>query len=248
MNVLHSHRLLAIRDRFPHTTLLNVSAHRFFGCPVLLLPVPTPRVGVACAHLRWSIRTTWPPHFHLRQPMPWCPSCWFSALLRHSSFALHTNFSILRSIFRWQVWTIICSFTWSDRVWAPYNRTGNSPGFHDGFLVSRFWNLSASISYRVLNLFQAIPILLLIYFPEFLRSGISCPTFVCSGTYSRASPFSLILISALFVITLVCFVLILVQHLCLVCNVQNVWLLSNGKNGYAKSAQCYFIAHCLVYW
>ena len=131
--------------------------------------------------------------------------CLTSALVTPS---LHTNFSILRSIFRWQVWTIICSFPWSDRVWAPYNKTGNSPGFHDGYFVSRFWNLSAIINCKLLNLFQAIPILLLIYFPELLRNGISCPRYVCSGTYSGASPFSLIPVSALFVITLVCFVLI----------------------------------------
>jgi hypothetical protein len=55
---------------------------------------------------------------------------------------------------------------------------------------------------------QAIPILILNYFPELLRNGISCPKYVCSESYSRASPFSLIPISALFAITLVCFVLI----------------------------------------
>lgn len=39
------------------------------------------------------------------------------------------------------------------------------------------------------------------------RLDISCPTYVCSGTWSNVSSFSLIFISALFVFTLVSFVL-----------------------------------------
>jgi hypothetical protein len=38
-----------------------------FGRPVLLSPILTSHTDVACAHLRWSILATWPPHYNLRQ-------------------------------------------------------------------------------------------------------------------------------------------------------------------------------------
>ena len=151
----------------PSSTCLPIgsSVAQFFFClflgPALVQLVP---IGVGPFLPHGLPISTWDSRCHGVLHVGSLPS--FG--IRPSS--LHTTFSILRSIFRWQVWTIICSFPWSDRVWAPYNRTGNSPGFHDGFFVSRFWNLLG------LNLFQAIPFLLLIYFPELLRNGISCPT------------------------------------------------------------------------
>jgi len=77
---------------------------------------------------------------------------------------------------------------------------------------------------RPLNLFQATPVLLLISFPAFSQKDISCPRCVHSGTYSRASPFSSISISAPFVITLVVFYIGLVQLLCSVLLVLSLFL------------------------
>lgn len=73
-----------------------------------------------------------------------------------------------------------------------------------------------------MNLSQAIPILFLIYFSKLSQSDVSCLKYVCSGTYSRVSSFSLTSISALFVISLIIFVSIctpssLLSFVCLFC-------------------------------
>jgi hypothetical protein len=65
-----------------------------------------------------------------------------------------------------------------------------------------------------LNLFQATPVHLLISFSTFSQEGISCPRCVHSETYSGASAFNLIFISALFVITLFLLYVVFVQRLC----------------------------------
>lgn len=49
--VLHLHRLFAVRDHCPPAAVLNVSAHQVFCPPVLLLPILTSHIDVACAHL-----------------------------------------------------------------------------------------------------------------------------------------------------------------------------------------------------
>jgi hypothetical protein len=54
-------RFLAARDHCPPATILNVSAHRVFGRPILLLPVLTSHTDVARGHLLWSILATWSP-------------------------------------------------------------------------------------------------------------------------------------------------------------------------------------------
>ena len=97
--VLHSRLFLAVRDHCP-AALLKVCAHWVFGRSVLRLPNLTSHTDVACAYLRWSILATWPPHFHSNcEPLTRFPSCWFCALLQHSSLLLHTTCSILRSMF-----------------------------------------------------------------------------------------------------------------------------------------------------
>ena len=94
MCVLHSRLFLAVRDHCP-AALLKVSAHLVFGRPVLLLPNLTSHTDVACAHLRWSILATWPPHFHLNcEPLTRCPSCWFSALPQHSSLCCSIQLAV----------------------------------------------------------------------------------------------------------------------------------------------------------
>jgi hypothetical protein len=50
MCALHLHQFLAVRDHCP-ATVLNVSAYGVFGPPVLLLPILTSHIDVACAHL-----------------------------------------------------------------------------------------------------------------------------------------------------------------------------------------------------
>jgi hypothetical protein len=72
------------------------------------------------------------------EPLPRCPSCWFSFLFHHSSLSHHTTCSIIRSIFRWQVWSTIFSFSVSDHVWAPYNSTGNMQDSRTSLLISSF--------------------------------------------------------------------------------------------------------------
>jgi hypothetical protein len=75
-----------------------------------------------------------------REPLPRSPSRWFSALLQLSSLcrSIHPTCSILRSIFRWQVWSILFSFSVKDHVWAPYNGTGNTQDSRTSFFVSVF--------------------------------------------------------------------------------------------------------------
>ena len=48
-------QVLALREYSPPATLLNVSAHRVFGRPILLSPILTSHTDAACAHLRGSI-------------------------------------------------------------------------------------------------------------------------------------------------------------------------------------------------
>ena len=61
-------------------------------------------------------------------------------------------------------------------------------------------------------------------FDFFSQKDISCPMCVHSGIDSRASPFSLISISALFIITLVVLYVVLVQLLCSVLLVYSQFL------------------------
>jgi hypothetical protein len=98
-------------------------------------------------HLRWSILATWPPHFNLRlcatATMPFMlVLCLTSAFVTRS---LHTTFSILHSIIRWQVWSIFFSFNVSDHVRAPYNRTGNTQDSRTSFYISSFFLISRPV-------------------------------------------------------------------------------------------------------
>jgi hypothetical protein len=64
--LLHSLLFLAVRGQCPAAVLLNMSARRVCGRPVLVLPSLTSHTDVASAYLRRSILATWPPHFRLR--------------------------------------------------------------------------------------------------------------------------------------------------------------------------------------
>jgi len=66
VNVLNSRRFLTVRDYCPSATLLGVFADRVLGHRVLLLPILTSPNDVPCAHSRWSLLATWPPHFRYR--------------------------------------------------------------------------------------------------------------------------------------------------------------------------------------
>ena len=81
MYLLHSLLFLTVRGQCPPAALLNVSAHRVCGRPVLLLPSPTSHTDFACAYLRRSIFSTWPPHFHFRL----CATATISCLFQHPS-------------------------------------------------------------------------------------------------------------------------------------------------------------------
>lgn len=125
-------------------TLLNVSAHRFFGRPALLLPLPTPHVSAACAHLRWSVTTHGLPISTSDcEPLPRCPSCWLSALLQYSSLGRSIQLSVL------SVPSSADMFGLSSvpSPWATmFGRRIIWPGISHNYrttFVWRFWNLSA---------------------------------------------------------------------------------------------------------
>jgi len=54
----HSPRFMDVTDHCP-VTLLNVSAHRFLGRPLLPLPIFASHNTLVCADLCWSILATW---------------------------------------------------------------------------------------------------------------------------------------------------------------------------------------------
>ena len=134
------------------------------------------------------------------EPLSRCPSCWFSHISACGTLPLHTTRSILRSIFRRQVWSIFVSFSVTDHVWVPYNRTGNTQDYRTSFFISSFWNLSASINPRLLKVFQAIPILFFISFPELFRNDISCPRYVPRTTNIIAGHFQELLLSVVMLV------------------------------------------------
>jgi hypothetical protein len=85
------------RDYCPPVTLLNVSVHQVFGRPCFLLPILMSLIDLAYAHLRWSILTTrlhsppLPISTWNCEPLPRCPSLWFSLLFQHSSLCRSYN-------------------------------------------------------------------------------------------------------------------------------------------------------------
>jgi hypothetical protein len=97
-----------------------------------------------------------------------CPSSWFS-----SSSNIRRCFtptcSILPSNCRWQSWSVLFLL----REW-PFRTPHNRQKSRASLFLSSFWNPSAKINPRLLNLFQAIYILFLIPFPELSRNYISC--------------------------------------------------------------------------
>ena len=79
VRALHSHQFLPVSDHCSSATLLNVSAQRVFGRPILLSPIPTSHTDAASVHLRWSILVTWPHLFHLRLcAVATVPLFWFA--------------------------------------------------------------------------------------------------------------------------------------------------------------------------
>jgi hypothetical protein len=93
--LLHSHRCLAVHDYCHPSTLLNVSAYRVFGhlvlwlglCPTLLL------------HLSICTGPFFPHGFPIStwdfEPLPRCPSCWYSALRQHSPLCCFIQLAVL---------------------------------------------------------------------------------------------------------------------------------------------------------
>jgi hypothetical protein len=106
---------LAIHNHYPPATLLNVSVHRVFRLPVLLLPILTSHTHVVWVHLHQSTLATQPPHSHLRLKATATMSFVLVLSLTSAFFtqSLHTTCSFLCSIFYWQLWSIF-SFSMSD--------------------------------------------------------------------------------------------------------------------------------------
>jgi len=109
VSVLHFHQLLPVRDHCSPATLLNLSAQRVFGRPFLR------RLSVRPTLMQCLSTCTGPflPYGLLLstsdcEPLPRFPLFWFSFLFELSSvcLSLHTICSILRSIFRWKIWSI----------------------------------------------------------------------------------------------------------------------------------------------
>jgi hypothetical protein len=171
--LIHSLRVLAVRDHCPPATPSNVSAHQVFRHPFLQL------------FLRTTVMQCLPtcagpflPHGFPIYTWDWDTATMsfllFFLISVFVTLSLHTTCSILRSNFRWQVWSISFSFSVSDHVWAPYNRTENTQDSKTCSLISGFWNLSASINPRLMKLFQAISFLFSISFPALSRNRIGC--------------------------------------------------------------------------
>lgn len=99
--LLHSLQFLVASDNCPPATLLKASVHLVFSRPVFL-PVLTSHTDVACAHLRYSIPATWPPHFHLRLRATATMSFMLVFFIfQHSAFCLsiqHEVFSVQSSV------------------------------------------------------------------------------------------------------------------------------------------------------
>jgi hypothetical protein len=94
----HSPRFWAFRDHCPPSATLNVSAHRMFGRPVLLLPILTSHIDAACTQPRWSILATWRSHLHFR--LSYCYDVLHIAYLpycriRHSAAPYNKQYSLL---------------------------------------------------------------------------------------------------------------------------------------------------------
>ena len=151
--------LVAVDNCLP-ASLLNVSVHRAFGRPVLLLAVLTSYIVVACDYLLWSPLITWSPHFHLK--LRTIPTT--SSLLRGSfltaafvALSLHTIHSILRSAFRWEFCSTFFTYSASDMFWRRIvvPGIGMIPWSIFLFLVfgicgpvqslDNYWNYSAAI-------------------------------------------------------------------------------------------------------
>lgn len=134
--------------------------HRFFSRPILPILTSHIAVGVPTSAGPFlphglSISSLTVSHCHDVHFVGSLPSAFIT-------LSLHTTWSILPSIFRWQVLSILFSFFVSDHVWTPHNTIGNMQDSRTSFFISRFWNLSARTNHRLLNLCQVIPTLFLV--------------------------------------------------------------------------------------
>jgi hypothetical protein len=173
VSVLHSLQFLPVRDHCPPASFQNVSAWRVFGRPFLrrlsVRPTLMQCLSICAGPL---LPHGLPLSTSDCQPMPRVPLFWYSFLFELSSvcLSLHTTCSILRSIFRWKVWSTFFPpprvTMFGCRIPGPaIRRISGRLSLSPVFLVFvgqyKPYTLSASINPILSNLLQIITIIFL---------------------------------------------------------------------------------------
>ena len=205
-------RLLLSWTCLPIRSSVALFSFCLFLRTTVMLPVPTALVHPCHISSQFPLQN---------EPLSQCPSRWSSALLHYSSLYLSIQLAVFpvpssADKFRAASFSLPWAIVLGRRALGPGIRRMPESFYRLEFLV--FCGQYESWTLELVRSHSNPP------FDFFSQKDISCPMCVHSGIDSRASPFSLISISALFIITLVVLYVVLVELLCSVLLVHSQFL------------------------